>query len=107
MSARVEQMIRSLDASEAKEQAEERKLESWRRDMFAAVDERDRRKSGLSPEEWAALKRQRASEGEALRAARQRAKDQQGCGSGRVLRVPRACRRAGSAGRNGRRTGVE
>ena len=77
MNARVEQIIRSLDASEAKKQAEERRRNAELRELVAAVDERDRSKSGLSPEEWAALKPARASAREALRAARQQAKDQQ------------------------------
>ncbi len=76
MNARIEQIIRRLDASDAKKQAEERRRSAELREIAAAVDERDRRKSGLSPEEWADLKRKRASAREALRAARQQAKEQ-------------------------------
>ena len=76
MNARVEQMIRSLDASEAKRQAEERKLKSWRRDMFAASDERARRKSGLSPGEWAERKAWIAARRAEVLAARQQAEEE-------------------------------
>ena len=65
----IESIIRSLDATEARKQAAERRRSAELRELVAAVDERDRRKSGLGPEEWADLKRERASAREALRAA--------------------------------------
>ncbi len=76
----IEPVIRSLDAVEARKQAVERRRSAELGELFAAVDERNRRKSGLSPEEWADLKRERASAREALRAARQQAKQQRGGG---------------------------
>ena len=79
---RIESIIRSLDAVEARKQAVERRRSAELRETAAAMDERDRRKSGLSPEEWADLKRDRASAREALRAARQQAKEQRGRTSG-------------------------
>ena len=76
----IESIIRSLDAVEARKQAVERRRSAGLREIAAAMDERDRRKSGLRPEEWADLKRERASAREALRAARQHAKKQRGGG---------------------------
>ena len=66
----IESMVQSLDAAEARKQAVERRRSAVLRELAAAMDERDRRKSGLRPEEWADLKRERASAREALRAAR-------------------------------------
>ena len=63
-------MVQSLDAFEARKQTVERRRSAELRELAAAMDERDRRKSGLRPEEWADLKRERASAREALRAAR-------------------------------------
>ena len=74
----IESIVQSLDAAEARKQAVERRRSAVLRELAAAMDERDRRKSGLSPEEWADLKRERASAREALRAARQHAKKQRG-----------------------------
>ena len=76
----IESIIRSLDTVKARKQAVERRRSAELGEIAAAVDERDRRKSGLSPEEWADLKRERASACEALRAARQQAKEQRGGG---------------------------
>ena len=76
----IESIVQSLDAAEARKQAVERRRSAELGELFAAVDERERRKSGLSPEEWADLKRERASAREALPAARQQAKEQRGGG---------------------------
>ena len=71
-------MVQSLDAFEARKQTVECRRSAELGETVAAMDERDWRKSGLSPEEWADLKRERASAREALRAARQQAKEQRG-----------------------------
>ncbi len=53
----IESIVQSLDAAEARKQAVERRRSAELRELAAAMDERDRRKSGLRPEEWADLKR--------------------------------------------------
>ncbi len=70
----IESMVQSLGAFEARKQTVERRRSAELRETVAAMDERDWRKSDLSPEKWADLKRERASAREALRAARQQAK---------------------------------
>ena len=74
----IESIVQSLEAAEAHKLAEERRSRAELGELLAAMDERERRKSGLSPEEWADLKRETASAREALRAARQQAKEQRG-----------------------------
>ena len=71
-----ESIVQSLDAVEARKQAVERRRSAGLRELVAAMDEREWRKSGLSLEEWAALKRERASARAARAAARQQAEEQ-------------------------------
>ena len=57
----IESIVQSLEAAEAHKLAEERRSRAELGELLAAMDERERRKSGLSPEEWADLKRETAS----------------------------------------------
>ena len=74
---RVETIIRDLDRAEARKQAEERAMRDELQAIIIANDERARRKSGLSPEEWAAQKASQAAERGARRAANQLARAEQ------------------------------